>query len=136
MGNLYSKLFLAAESVRTYAKFAFVLAMLIGYAIALVPSAQSLTQNVIKPICQIYAAVHTAVFVLGLTLLVLGAALYAGGNIAPGNLKGTIQGYGMGMIVGGIAGVILAMLAPYMLNIITGLTANSVTSTCPPGSLS
>jgi hypothetical protein len=67
--------------------------------------------------------------VLGLTLLVLGAALYAGGNIAPGNLKGTIQGYGMGMIVGGIVGVILAMLAPWVLVIITS-NSNLINGLC------
>ena len=110
------------EDVRTYLKLTVVFAMLLGYAGALAPAAQGLTTNVITPICSVYVTVHTVVFILGLTLLILGAALYAGGNIAPGNLKGQIQGYGMGMIVGGIVGVMLAIIAPWMLGVISGNT--------------
>ena len=70
-------------------------------------------------------------FVLGLTLLVLGAALYAGGTIAPGDVKGKIQGYGLGMMIGGIAGVVLSIIAPWILALITSsASATSVQSTC------
>lgn len=82
------------------------------------------------PICNIYNTIHTAIFVLALALLMLGAALYAGGNIAPGNLKGSLQGYGIGMITGGIAGAIIALVAPYMLAVITGNT--TLSNACNP----
>jgi hypothetical protein len=129
MGNLYSKALLTIESVRMYLQFAVVFAVLLGYVGALAPAAQGLTANVIAPICSVYLTVHTVVFVLGLTLLILGAALYAGGNIAPGNLKGSIQGYGMGMIVGGIVGVMLAIIAPWLLGVISGNTTIATTCT-------
>jgi hypothetical protein len=114
-----SKIFLAMEKYSVYFKFTIMFAALLGYVCTLMPAAQSGLNTVLAPICAVYNIVHTAVFVLGLTLLVLGAALYAGGNIAPGNLKGQIQGYGMGMITGGIVGVILAMIAPWILTVIT-----------------
>ncbi len=115
-----TKLFLAMEKYGVYLRLAVVFAMLIGYFGTMVSAAQTPgLANVLNPICDVYNVVKTAVFVLGLTLLVLGAALYAGGNIAPGNLKGSIQGYGMGMIMGGIVGVILAVIAPWILQAIT-----------------
>lgn len=123
-----SKVFLVLENVSAYLKLAIVFAFLLGY-VGSFASAQTLTQNVLGPICKVYNVVYAAVFVLGLTLLVLGAALYAGGNIAPANLKGQIQGYGMGMIVGGIVGVMLAILAPWLLGVITGNTG--IAASCP-----
>ena len=114
---MHSKVFLALEKYGLCLKLAVTFAMLIGYFCSLTPAAQ--LANVITPICSVYEVVKTAIFILGLTLLVLGAALYAGGNIAPGNLKGQIQGYGMGMIMGGIVGVILAVIAPWILTVIS-----------------
>ncbi len=124
-----SKILLAMQKYGMYFKFTIMFAMFLGYVCALVPvAATSGLANVLAPICAVYSIVHTAVYVLGLTLLVLGAMLYAGGNIAPGNLKGQIQGYGMGMITGGIAGVVLAMIAPWIMGVITSNT--SIASQC------
>ncbi len=89
----------------------------------------SLTSNIVAPICTIYTAVHTAIFILGLTLMILGGALYAGAHMMPGASKGSIQGYGMGMILGGVIGVIIAIAAPYILGLLTGNT--NIASTCP-----
>ena len=72
------------------------------------------------PLCQLYGAVHTGVFILGLVLLLVGAVMYAIGHVMPGQSKGTLQGYGMGLIFGGIIGVIISMLAGPILGAITG----------------
>ncbi len=120
---MYSKLFQAMAKYGVYLKLTVVFAMLLGYACSLDPVAQAGLSNVLSPICSVYNVVKTAIFVLGLTLLVLGAALYAGGGMAPGNLKGQIQGYGMGMIMGGIVGVILAIIAPWILQTISSCSA-------------
>ncbi|MGC8648773.1 MAG: hypothetical protein ACP5UN_00950 [Candidatus Micrarchaeia archaeon] len=81
-------------------------------------------------ILNIYYIVNEAIFIVGLTLMLLGGALYAGAHIMPGQSKGVLQGYGMGMILGGVIGVILAQMAPYIFNIITGNTINAYTSGC------
>ena len=77
-------------------------------------------QGVIGSTCSLYSTIHAVLFVVGLTLIIVGAALYAGSHILPGGLKGSAQGYGMGMIVGGVVGVILALAAPFILSTITG----------------
>ena len=75
---------------------------------------------VIAQVCTLYNTIHQVIFVIGLILIIIGAALYASAHVLPGNLKSNAQGYGMGMIVGGVVGVILALSAPFILGVITG----------------
>jgi hypothetical protein len=89
----------------------------------------NISGNIITSACQLYDTVHTVIFVIGLVLIIVGAALYAGSHVLPGNLKTNAQGYGMGMIVGGVVGVIIALAAPFILQTITG--ANSSVASCP-----
>jgi hypothetical protein len=86
------------------------------------------TQNAINDICNLYNTVHTIIYILGLALIIFGATMYAASNIIPGQQKGAFQGYGIGMIMGGIIGVIIAVIAPFILGIITSNTA--IASTC------
>jgi hypothetical protein len=111
MGKLFGKLMLVL------ALFGFVGANLAASQVNAISSA----------LCSIYNIVHTVIFIIGLVLIILGGAMYAGAHVLPGNLKGSLQGYGMGMIVGGIAGVIIALSAPYIMSVIAG---NQAYATC------
>ncbi|MCL5423657.1 MAG: hypothetical protein M1385_01065 [Candidatus Marsarchaeota archaeon] len=91
---------------------------------------QSGVGGALNAICTVYSDVETVIFILGLTLMILGAALYAGSHVMPSQSKGSLQGYGMGMILGGVVGVIIALLAPYILQLITGQTAAQITAQC------
>lgn len=105
-----------------------------GFLSAFTVSASSTlsgTSSIVAQICALYNTVHTIIFILGLALIIVGAALYAGGNIAPSQVKGAAQGYGIGMIMGGIVGVIIAIAAPYILGIISGTAASTITAQCP-----
>jgi hypothetical protein len=84
--------------------------------------------SVICAIVNVYNTVVTAIFVIGIMLMILGGALYAGSHLMPGSTKGTMQGYGMGMVLGGVIGIIIAVLAPFILNVITGNTATQAVS--------
>ena len=84
--------------------------------------------GIVAVVCGVYYAVSTMIFLLGLTLMILGGAVYAGSHFVPGSSRGTLQGYAMGMLMGGIIGVLIAVIAPYMLSVITGNTA--LTSVC------
>ena len=92
-------------------------------------SGSSISANgIVGVVCGVYYAVSTMIFLLGLTLMILGGAVYAGSHFVPGSSRGTLQGYAMGMLMGGIIGVLIAVIAPYMLSVITGNTA--LTSVC------
>lgn len=88
-------------------------------------STSSGANSVICSIVNVYNTVITAIFVIGIMLMILGGALYAGSHLMPGSTKGTMQGYGMGMVLGGVIGIIIAVLAPFILNVITGNTASA-----------
>jgi hypothetical protein len=123
MENL--KRFLAKAS--TYYRAIFAILML-GSIIATPAMAQSAANSVICSTIQLYNAVQTAIFIIGLMLMILGGALYAASHIMPGQSKGTMQGYGMGMILGGVIGVIIAIIAPYIFGLITSNTVANALS--------
>jgi hypothetical protein len=75
-------------------------------------------------LCQVFDTVKNVIFLLGLTLMILGGALYAGANIMPGQSKGSFQGYGMSMIIGGVIGVAIAVAAPFVLNLVVNAGGN------------
>lgn len=79
-------------------------------------------------LCSLVNTIQDAVFIVALALLTLGGALYAIAHILPGQTKGALQGYGMGMIIGGVVGVILVALAPF---VVTTLVGQAATSTQP-----
>ena len=105
--------------------------MLLPFLTLATASAQSSIQVTISSvICPIYVAVNTGIFILGLTLMILGGALYAAAHIMPAQSKGSRQGYGMSMIIGGVIGVIIAELAPYILGLLTSTSSSTITSYC------
>jgi hypothetical protein len=76
-------------------------------------------------ICNIFNTIKNVIFILGLTLMVLGGAIYAGANLMPSQSRGSFQGYGMAMVVGGIIGVAIAVAAPFILNTVIGASGQS-----------
>ncbi|MEM0149795.1 MAG: hypothetical protein QXW10_02780 [Candidatus Micrarchaeaceae archaeon] len=86
------------------------------------------SQSAVNAICSVYNVVHSIIFILGLTLIILGGAVYAGAHLLPGQTKGTAQGYAMGMLIGGVIGVAIAMAAGPILQAISGQT--NIAATC------
>ena len=125
MENLTSKF--GSFVVRNYRMVLTVL-VLLG-ALNAVAMSQSATANSSNSVlCNLYSAyytVQTAIFVIGILLMILGGALYAGSHVMPGQSKGTMQGYAMGMILGGVIGVVIAVIAPYIFGLIVGQSVTS-----------
>lgn len=95
-------------------------------------SSTTSTGQINSTICTIYDDVHNAIFILGLALMILGGALYAGAHIMPGTTKGTVQGYGMGLLLGGVIGIIIALISPYILGLLISGNSSigSAATTC------
>ena len=87
--------------------------------------------NVTNAICNVYFIVNDSVFILALTLMILGGAVYSGGQILPGSARGQIQAYAMGLVLGGTIGAIIAMLAPWLLGQIFGANSTAIATFCP-----
>ncbi len=110
--------------------FRLILMVLPFFTFATASAQTSLQVTISSVICPIYLAVNTGIFIIGLTLMILGGALYAAAHIMPGSSKGSLQGYGMSMIIGGVVGVIIAELAPYILGLLTSTSSTTITSYC------
>jgi hypothetical protein len=125
MKNFLYKVFLKQTKIATYAKFIFLAVSIFGLFGTLAASQSAVASGATGAICTVFNTVRNIIFLLGLTLMILGGALYAGANIMPSQSKGGFQGYGMAMIVGGVVGVAIAVAAPFVLNLLVSAGGTS-----------
>lgn len=84
-------------------------------------------------LCTIVGDVRDVIGVFALVLFIIGGVLYAAAHFLPaaGQIRGNLQGWSMGMIIGGIIGIILVIAAPAIVNIVTGFGSGTLSSvTC------
>jgi hypothetical protein len=82
--------------------------------------AASLLSSVFQSIVTI---VQTIIGVFAIALFMIGGILYAAAHFMPaaGQIRANMQGWAMGMILGAIVGLILVLIAPYLVNFIHGI---------------
>ncbi len=121
-------------------KMAIFVAMLLSItASVLIPAVHAGTTNgggeeLQDVLCGIIAAIATVIGVLAIFMFVLGGILYAFAHFLPaaGNLKGSMQGWGMGVLMGGIIMIILYVLAPFIVGTILGFSTIGSTNASLP----
>jgi hypothetical protein len=110
-------------------KLIFLSFLILIFSFASISSAQTAQTALLNAICNVFNTVKNVIFILGLTLMILGGTIYAGGNVMPARERGQFQGYGVSLIMGGIIGVAIAVAAPWILNIIIQANPNAITAT-------
>ena len=82
--------------------------------------AASLLSSVFQSIVTI---VQTIIGVFAIALFMIGGILYAAAHFMPaaGQIRANMQGWAMGMILGAIVGLILVLIAPYLVTFINGI---------------
>jgi len=129
MKNFMQKLFLKQATIVAYMKYMLIsmsILSLLGVMLASSQGASGVGSAATNALCQVFNTVRNVIFLLGLTLMIVGGALYAGANIMPSQSKGGFQGYGMAMIVGGVIGVAIAVAAPFVLNLVVSAGTSGV----------
>jgi hypothetical protein len=129
MKNFMQKLFLKQATIVAYMKYMLIsmsILSLFGVMLASSQQASGVGSAITNSLCQIFNTIRNVIFLLGLTLMIVGGALYAGANIMPAQSKGGFQGYGMAMIVGGVIGVAIAVAAPFVLNLVVSAGTSGV----------
>jgi hypothetical protein len=126
MKNFLYKILLKQASIAAFSRYLLVAISLFGLFSVVATGQSGVSTAATSALCQVFNTVRDIIFLLGLTLMILGGALYAGANIMPGQSKGSFQGYGMSMIVGGVIGVAIAVAAPFVLNLV--VTAGGTSS--------
>ncbi len=79
-------------------------------------------------LCGIISTISSVIFIIAIFMFVLGAILYGVAHMFPaaGNLKGSTQGWGIGMIVGGIVAIVLYLLSSFIITHLAALSNNGV----------
>jgi hypothetical protein len=132
--NKSDKLNKLKRTLAPYARILILVTVFSSYMLSLAASQTGggNTANLTNALCNVAKNVFSVIFVLGLMLMIIGAAMYASAHILPGQTKGSLQGYGMGMIIGGVVGVILALLANPILSVVIGASGEGLTNAgCP-----
>ncbi len=91
-------------------------------------SAQSQTTVAAQAaLCSVISTISFVLSILALMLFILGGTLYAFAHFLPatGNFRGGMQGWGMGMLMGGIISLILYILAPFIVQKIESINTTS-----------
>ena len=114
-----------AMSVNKHMRLLFSILLVLGTFAMPATFAQSAVNSTICNTYFLYSSIDTAIFILGLALMILGGAMYAGSHMMPGQSKGTMQGYGMGMVLGGVIGIVIAVVAPFLFSMISHLPISS-----------
>ncbi|MGI0141306.1 MAG: ice-binding family protein [Candidatus Micrarchaeales archaeon] len=78
------------------------------------------TSSLALELCGIVDTIRTIIGLLALVMFLIGGLLYAIGHFMPsaGQVKASMQGWAMGLIFGGVIGVVLVILAPYIISVI------------------
>lgn len=71
-------------------------------------------------LCAIVSLLNMVLYTLALALFVVGGAIYTLAHTLPAQARGAIQGYGAGIMLGGISVAIIAIVAPYLVGLILG----------------
>ncbi len=103
-----------------------VFAGLIGVSALYAQTSPTVTAtSIANQICGVIAIISQVIGVLAIFMFVLGGTLYAFAHFMPasGNIKGSMQGWGMGILMGSIIMLILYLLAPFIIQKL--LTASS-----------
>lgn len=98
------------------------LAIGIGYSLTTVlpqsypTSPQAATVS--DTLCGIITGISQVIGLLAIFMFILGGTLYGFAHFMPasGNLKGSMQGWGMGVLMGGVIMIILYALAPFIIS--------------------
>ncbi len=127
--------------LKLLAAFAGLIVITMGLSVGLVyasctgagcTAAGSAPANVIDALCGIINTIGTVIAIFSLVMFILGGTLYALAHFLPaaGNFRSGLQGWGMGMIIGGIVALILYIAAPY---IVTTVANFGNVGSLPPG---
>ncbi|MDE1854816.1 MAG: hypothetical protein KGH57_00640 [Candidatus Micrarchaeota archaeon] len=86
-------------------------------------SAQSITAALSSELCGIVNNIRAIVGILALALFLIGGVMYAVGHFLPTSLdyRKSLLGWATAMITGGVIGLIVVLLAPFIVGLVTGL---------------
>ena len=112
-------------------KYKAILSLLLALGLASAVTTTQTAINVSAALCTFKVLVLGVLPALSLVLFLFAGLAYAAGQFFGAETKAKAQGWAMALLVGGIIGIFLAVLAPILVNIFIGMTTGmQISSAC------
>jgi len=108
----------------------FLLLVLLSVPVAATTS--SMAVKIRDALCGFQTLVYTVLPTLALIMFLFAGLAYAAGQVFGAEMRAKAQGWAMSLLVGGIIGIFIAVLAPILVTIFTGMAPASMTYTACP----
>ena len=108
---------IGGDKMRNNAKMALVLLLLSLQTVAFATSITVMAGNIAKALCSFQTLVYTILPSLALIMFLFAGLAYATGQVFGSEMRAKAQGWAMSLLVGGIIGIFLAVLAPILVKI-------------------
>jgi len=94
-------------------------------------TASGTASTISSALCDIQNLIKGVLPTLALIMFFLAAVAYAAGQAFGAEMKAKAQGWAMSLIVGGMVGIILAVIAPFIVNVFAGMMGGGYVTECP-----
>jgi len=89
-------------------------------------STSTMASNIRAALCDFQTLVYTVLPTLALIMFLFAGLAYAAGQVFGAEMRAKAQGWAMSLLVGGIIGIFIAVLAPILVKIFTDMAGGSV----------
>ena len=112
-------------------------ALTIASIMTLAMAASDITAALSSQLCGIVSGIRSIVGILALALFLMGGVMYAVAHFLPTSLdyRKSLIGWSTAMIIGGIIGLVVVLLAPFIVGLITNIGQTAAGSSVNIGTL-
>jgi hypothetical protein len=91
----------------------------------------SMAESIRSALCGFQTLVYTILPTLALIMFLFAGLAYAAGQVFGAEMRAKAQGWAMSLLVGGIIGIFIAVLAPILVTIFTNMSGTMTYTACP-----
>jgi hypothetical protein len=82
----------------------------------------AMASNIAKSLCSFQVLIYTILPTLALIMFLFAGLAYAAGQVFGAEMRAKAQGWSMSLLVGGIVGIFIAVLAPILVTIFVNMS--------------
>jgi len=83
------------------------------------------SSNITSQLCNIKSLINAIIPTVALIMFLLAGLIYAAGQTFGAEMKAKSQGWAMSLLVGGIIGIVIAVMAPWLVNLFIGMQGDT-----------
>jgi hypothetical protein len=88
-----------------------------------------MASSIRRALCDFQTLVYTVLPTLALIMFLFAGLAYAAGQVFGAEMRAKAQGWAMSLLVGGILGIFIAVLAPILVDIFTRMSGGTMSYT-------